>query len=109
MKATFWQAGNALDYQNTGNTVIEAGSVVDLNTRIGVAGTNIQPEQVGSVHVEGVFVMPKAAGAIALGAAVFYNSTAGNITTTGGGNTPAGYAVQAAAADGVTVYVKLLG
>jgi len=109
MQATFWQKGNALDYQNNGDAVIAAGSVVSLNTRIGVASAPIAPDQVGVVHVEGVFILPKQDGVIALGAPVFWYAAGRQITTTAGSNIPAGYAVKAATAGDEVVYVKLLG
>ena len=57
--ATYVQRGEALDYTNSTEAVIPAGSVISLTTRIGVAGTNIDPGAVGSIHVVGVFSMDK--------------------------------------------------
>lgn len=106
-KATYWQRGESLDYVNTGEAVIEANSIIDLGTRIGVAGTDINPKEKGSLHVTGVYEIAKtAAGEIAMGAAVYYDGT--GITTETSG-TPAGYAVAAAEADAAVVLVKLLG
>lgn len=51
-KAIYWQRGESLDYVNTGVTVIEANSIIDLNKhRIAVAGTSINPNEKGSIHV----------------------------------------------------------
>lgn len=106
-KATYWQRGESLDYVNTGDTVIEANSIIDLGTRIGVAGTDINPNEKGSLHVTGVYEIAKTATAeIAMGAAVYYDGT--GITTTTS-DTPAGYAAATAAADAEVVLVKLLG
>ena len=67
-------------------------------------------EELGNVHVVGVFSMAKAEGEeLAQGAAVYYDSTAEAITATADGNTPAGYAASPAAATAATVMVKLLG
>ena len=108
-KAAYWQKGDKLDYKNTGTNKIEAGTIVSLNTRVGVAGTDIEPNETGSVVVEGVFVMPKATdAAIALGDAVYMDNT-GNMTKTATGNTPVGYAVAAATESATSVVVKLLG
>lgn len=107
MKATYYQRGETLDFTPT--AAVKNGAVVNLATRIGIAGTDIAAGETGAVHVVGVFEMDKAAGAITMGAAVYYDATADAITTTSAGNTPAGYAAGAAAAGDATVYVKLMG
>jgi len=107
MNAKYWQRGETLDY--TATQAVTNGAVVNLNTRIGVAGGDIAAGATGAVHVVGVFELDKAAVAITLGAAVYYDATSDNITTTPSGNTPAGYAVAAAAASDTMVLVKLLG
>ena len=109
-KVEFWQRGEALDYTNSSNDTIEAGSVVVFGTRIGVAGCDIKPgaTEPGSLHVEGVFSFAKStSAAITAGAEVYFNATDGEITTTANGNTKAGYAVEAAAKDATTVLVKI--
>ena len=106
-KATYWQRGESLDYKNNESTVIEANSIIDLGTRIGVAGTDINPDEVGSVHVTGVYEIEKTGtGEIAMGAAVYYDGTGITSDTSG---TPAGYAAAAAEADATVILVKLLG
>ena len=105
-KATYWQRGESLDYVNSGDTVIEANTIVALGTRIGVVGTDINPKERGSIHVTGVYEIAKTGGEIAMGAAVYFDGT--GITTATSG-TPAGYAAAAAAADDAVVLVKLLG
>lgn len=107
MKATYYQRGETLDY--IPDEDVEAGQVVDLETRIGVAAEDAAAGQLGHVHVVGVFVMTKASGEITQGADVYYDSDAEAITTEEGENTPAGYAAASAAADDDTVLVKLLG
>jgi len=108
MKAVYVQKGEALYYTPADDAA--NGSVVVLGTRIGVAAGDIPAGAAGTVHVEGVFKLAKAEGeAIALGTAVCYDSAADAITAAAEGNTPAGYAVQAAAENDVSVLVKLLG
>lgn len=115
MNAKYWQRGETLDY--TPETAVKNGEIVTLETRIGVAGSDIAAGEQGHVHVVGVFELDKASGeAITMGAAVYYDADADAITTaaTGDGedaadNIPAGYAAQAAAATDATVLVKLLG
>ena len=105
-KASFWQRGESLDYKNGTGAVIEANTVIDLTTRIGVAGTTINPGEVGSLHVTGVYQLPKTGKTeIAMGAAVTFDGT--GITT--GSGTPAGYAAATAAASDTVILVKLLG
>ena len=106
-KAAFWQRGEAIDYKNAGSDTIEAGTVIVLGARIGVAGMSIDPAETGSVHVSGVFEFEKGSEAIALGAEVYYNETSGQITTTSSSATKAGFAVEAAAAGDAKVLVKI--
>lgn len=108
MIANYQQPGSAIDYPNGTSSAIAAGQVVSLTTRIGVAGTDIPASAVGSLYVKGVFAMPKAAStstAIAIGAAVYYDASADNITTTAASNIPAGWAIAAAAESDTTVQV----
>jgi predicted RecA/RadA family phage recombinase len=107
MNAKYWQRGETLDY--TPASAVENGAVVNLTTRIGIAGSDIAAGETGQVHVSGVFLMDKAAVDIALGAAVYYDAENDVITTTATSNTPAGYAAAAAAEAATTVLVKLLG
>lgn len=106
-KATFWQRGETLDYRNNTDAVIEENTIIDLNTRVGITGTYINPGEMGSLHVCGIYEMPKKdETAIALGAAVYFDGT--GITATEG-STPAGYAAAEAKDVDTTILVKLLG
>lgn len=57
--AEFWQRGETLDYTNSGDTKIAAGTIILLGSRLGVAGCDIPAGETGSLHVNGVFEMPK--------------------------------------------------
>ena len=105
MIANYQQPGSTIDFVNSTSDTIKAGQVVSLTTRIGVAGTEIAASAVGSLHVKGVFSMPKAIGAIAIGAAVYYNASTDKITTTAGSAIPAGWAIAAAKSEDATVQV----
>lgn len=106
-KATYWQRGESLDYVNSGDTVIEANTIVSLGTRIGIIGTDINPGEKGSIHVNGVYEFDKTStDAIEMGAAVYFDGT--GITAASSG-TPVGYAAAAADADAAVILVKLLG
>lgn len=110
MKASYCQRGESLDYTNGSDSKIEAGSVINLTTRIGVAGTEIKSGETGSVHVVGIFKMDKASSeAITIGTAVYYDTTNKYITATASSNVPAGYATASALESDAYVYVKLLG
>ena len=107
MRADFYQKGISIDYKNTSGATIAANTVVALGTtRCGVAGTDIPNNSVGTVFVEGVWIVPST-GTIALGAAVYYDASAEKATATATSNVPLGWAVAAAEND--TVKIKLLG
>lgn len=107
-KAAYWQRGESLDFANNTQAVIEANTIISLGTRIGVAGTSINPGEKGSLHVTGVYEIEKTGtNEIAMGAAVYFDGT--GITDAADGNTPAGYAAAAATADATVILVKLLG
>lgn len=115
--ATYWQRGESLDYTNGSGSKITAGTIVVLTSgaagRIGVIGTDIPNGEVGSVHVTGVFEMPKSStNALTQGEAVYWDGTGITEASNDGGGTPtyypiAGYAAQAAAASATKVLVKL--
>ena len=105
-KASYWQRGEALDYTNTGNTVIEAGTILAIGDKIGIAGCDIDPGTLGSVHVEGVFEFAKGSGALELGANVKINASTGTASAAGS-DTPNGFVAAAAAAGDSTVKVKI--
>ena len=109
VKAEYKHRGEAIDYAVASNgTALEAGEVVVIGALVGVCGCDIAPGETGSAHIEGVFAMPlKASTAISLGAAVYWDATNKEITTTTSGNTLAGHAVKAAASGDATVLVKI--
>lgn len=129
-KAAYWQRGESLDYVNAGDTMIEAGSVVALAERVGIAGDNIAPGKTGSLHVSGVYRFDKTSkNAIQMGTEVYFDGTgiteapaAGGTgaeeeteesgtaeDAKGDGAVKAGYAAEEAAAESTTILVKLLG
>lgn len=106
-KANYWQRGETIDFLNDTNAKIEANTVVLLGKRIGIAGTDIAAKSVGTLHVTGVYKFPKATGEVTVGALVYWDAAANNITTTEASNTLAGFAVEAAGNDDDTVTVKI--
>lgn len=107
MMGTYIQKGEVIDFVNSTENAIEAGEVVSLATRIGVAAEPIPAGGKGAVHVTGVFELPKASEALTVGDAVYFGSD--GITATAGSNPPAGWAIEAAASTAETCKVKLLG
>jgi predicted RecA/RadA family phage recombinase len=118
MKATYWQKGVSIDYKNTTEATIPAETIVDLGSRVGIAGTDILPGEVGSLVTEGVFEVPKEADSeILIGVQVYLGATGVILTastTEGEGNdaettthTPVGWAVEAVSASAATVKVKI--
>lgn len=113
-KASYLQRGESLDYKNSTDARIEAGSIISLVTRIGVAGTDIAPGEIGSIHVCGVFKMEKTKAVdIPMGTAIYFDGK-GITTDENDGNAdnayvPAGYASADAASDDDMILVKLPG
>lgn len=96
--------GATIDYTPTADTA--AGQVVVVGSLVGVATTAISANVLGALHVEGVFDVVKANGAISAGAIVYWDAdgnpqggTAGTgcATTTSGGNSRFGVTLEAAA------------
>jgi predicted RecA/RadA family phage recombinase len=118
MSRNFKQPGRVLDYTNATAAAIAIGSVIVFGTKVGVLiggddsvnTATLAVGSTGSVQICGVFELAKAsADVIAQGAAVYWSTANGNITTTASGNTAAGIATAAAAGDVTTVNVLLNG
>ena len=105
-KATYWQRGESLDYYNDGTDVIEANTIIELGSHIGVAGADILPEDTGSVHMTGVYAIPKSdTDAIEFGTPVYYDGSGISAT----GTDIIGYAAEDSEADADVILVKLQG
>lgn len=105
--AVYWQQGEALDYENKTEEKILANTVIIFGNRIGVTGGDIAPGELGVIHMEGVFEIPKKSGeALKAGDNVVFTDEDGIAKAT---DTIMGYAVEAAAEEAATVKVKLLG
>lgn len=103
--ASYVQDDCLIDY--TPGSAVAAGDVVVLNDLVTVAPRPIAANSLGAVAIDGVFSMPKATGAIGQGAIVYWDATAGNVTTTASGNKRAGKAAAAAASGDASVMVIL--
>lgn len=103
----FIQDGKALDYVNSGSSAIEYLEVIPGTDRIFIAAEAIAKGVLGSAFAEGVFELPaKAADVFTFGQKVYFSKTDG-ITSTDTGNVPAGYVVEAKAAQAATAKVKI--
>jgi len=101
----------------TAGSAVSVGRPVVLNTRIGVAATDIAAGAKGALAMEGVYELPKVAAlAISQGELVYWCPTAdpvsgtagtGAINKTASGNTLAGYAFASALAGDAVVQVKI--
>ncbi|NSZ17559.1 DUF2190 family protein [Agrobacterium vitis] len=88
---------------------ILSGDVVVIGDLHGIASISAAQGQDLVFVTEGVFELPKvAANNFAIGAKVYYDSTAKLVTTTATSNTLIGVAVTAAAATTGSVYVKII-
>ena len=107
-KASFWQKGEALDYTNGTTALIEANTIMVIGDRIGVAGTDIPPGELGSVIVGGaVFEMPKTGtNEIVIGKEVYWDGN-GITAASGSGTVRAGYAAQTAEASATKILVNI--
>lgn len=109
-KATYWQRGEAIDYKNTTESVIEANEIITFGKRIGIAGTNIEPAATGSLMMTGVFKLPKKSeDNFELGDIVYWDDTEKEVTSTATGGIIAGYIVAKVQATETIAVVKLLG
>ena len=50
-KAAFWQRGESLDYKNTGDTKIDANTILLYGSRLAVVGCDIAPGETGSMRL----------------------------------------------------------
>lgn len=104
--ATFVQRGENIDYVAKSNTAYM--EVVPLAARIGVALEAIAKGETGTVTLTGVFQLPAATGALAVGAEVYWDTKAGNIVGAKGDTAVfAGYTTEAKAESGATVAVRI--
>lgn len=109
-KAEFWQRGEAIDYTNNTEAAIEANEIVVFGNHIGVAGAPIAIGETGTLHVSGVFEIPKKSEEkIEMGEDVGYDKTAGEAKKYSDEDILIGYATEAADATDATVKVKLQG
>lgn len=105
MATNYVQEGAVLSHVAAAD--IASGDLVVMGVIAGVALTDIATGGRGAVQVKGVFDLPKATGAVAQGAKLYWSSANSNVTTTASGNTLIGVAAEAAASGDATIPVVL--
>lgn len=107
-QATYWQRGETIDYTNAGDP-IAAGQIIKLGDAVGVAASPIGTNETGSVHIEGVFRVPKVEQEkIELGVVVYLKEEEGKATKTKAGSDPRlGHSIAEAAETDADVLVKI--
>lgn len=94
MTAKYIQPGNAISYQNNGDTDILACETVPLGTRVAIAGDTIKAGETGTLMLTGIWEMETDGSVFAVGDPVYYDSASGKVTA--GGSTAAAEGEDAA-------------
>lgn len=104
----FIEEGKTIDH-TVSDAAVSSGSPVVVGDMVGVAVTNGAIGETITLAVEGVYSLPKGAGAIKQGQKAYANVTEGvtTIVATEAGNVFAGHVWAAAAAGDTVVNVKL--
>lgn len=105
MAKNFIKEGKILDY--TAGATITSGQFVLVGAIGGIAIADIANGDTGALQIEGVFSVPKAAGAVTQGAKLYWDATNSVLTTTSSGNTIVGVAAAAAASGDASVQILL--
>lgn len=104
-KAIYVQKGESIEYKNETSQLIEQGTVIVVSDRIGIAGCDIAPKMIGSLHLTGVFkIHKKSQNEIAMGKKVYFDNEG---ITEESGNVVAGFAIKKAAASDTSILVKI--
>lgn len=104
----FIQDGNTINY-TVADAAIKGGELRMVGDVAAVAVTDGEVGETIAMHVTGVYELPKGAGAITQGAAVYADAEGTGIVATAESNKFAGYAWEAADAEAATVLVKING
>jgi predicted RecA/RadA family phage recombinase len=102
------QKGERITYTNGTGSAIDAGDLVKIGVRVGVAAVDIAVGASGAVAMGGVFEVTKEAPlVITQGDLLYLDATSGQLDKTATAQTLAGYAHASAAIADVVVQVKL--
>lgn len=104
--AEYMQRGEVIDYVNSTEAAIPAGTLIQLGDAVGVTGTDIPPNGVGSVHIEGVFRFANDSKTIGLGKVVYLKD--GKVSDTKEGDElRLGHSIRESKPEDPYVYVKI--
>lgn len=111
VKAYYWQKGETLDFKNNTQNVIDAGLLIPVGLKVGVTGNKMNPGDMGTLHMVGVFFVEKTTQVFNAGELVYLeeNGITGNPKTGEADNPQVGYVVVEASASDTTVAIKLMG
>ena len=104
--AKYIRKGTTVQMHNNTEEVIAYGDVVKISKRIGVAASNINPNEVGTLSIVGVYeIQAESTETLNIGDTVYFNES-NNITTTIG-DVVAGIAVEPKVSGTTTAIVKI--
>lgn len=99
----FISSGSTVDYEVPSGTV-KSGDMILVGSLFGVAATDGESGEVITLYLSGMFNLPKAAGAVEQGDPLYFDGSAGVLTTTAGELDLVAIAGQPAAAGDDSVY-----
>jgi predicted RecA/RadA family phage recombinase len=102
----FKQLGGRMDV--VASATVTSGDLVKVGSKIVVAMGNALSGETFVGATCGVFVVPKEAGAVTQGAALYFKASTKTVTTSATGNTLAGYAFSSAESGDATVDMYLV-
>lgn len=99
------QKGDRIEFVAT--AAIASGAIVEVGALAGISAGSYAIGDTIVVNLEGVYEVPKVAGAVTLGAKLYSNAS-GSATTTASTNVFLGYAFSNQASGDATVKVRLI-
>jgi predicted RecA/RadA family phage recombinase len=106
MSTNYIQKGDVLDY-TAKDKDIASGDLVIIGSIAGVAKCDIENGSTGSVHITGIYSLPKSADVITQGTKVYWSNSSNFVTTTKTDNVLIGVAANNATPRDDSVHVLL--
>lgn len=107
MAANYIQPGDTITV--TAGGAASSGDGLLVGDTFGICSYDVVSGGTVELVTRGVFTMPKAAGALSQGDAVYWDDTAKNVTATTSGNTKIGVVIEDVTSGGTTAPVRLNG
>lgn len=107
MATNYVQPGDTIEYAH--GSAVDSGELITIGDKVGVALGSFEADEAGSYAVDGVFEVPKASAADAMGVGASAYEASGEATDVddSGSNTYAGFVTEPAGAGDTTVRIKL--